>query len=176
MNPRVRVFAAALLFGLGCTRLPAHPPASPRPELALDGVSLRVYRNSDPQLFARAAHLELMRSTGELTARDLHFDFLTDGVGLDSPHLSGNLGSQSFELTGGVRLVASDGALAGRTEAAHFEGREGERGVASGSLPVEFHGQASGRSYALTGQSFRFDVAQQHASFDAVQTTVGAPP
>ncbi len=172
----MRPLAAALLLVSACTRSPssAAPPRQ-TPELALEGATLRVYRNSDPQLFARAARLELMRSTGDLTAQTVHFDFLLDGMGLDAPRLTGNLGAQAFDVSGGVTLAALDGGLTGHTATAHFEGRGGARGVASGTAPIEFHGLADTRPWELTAQGFRFDVAEQHATFDTVQTRVGAP-
>jgi hypothetical protein len=173
--PPVRLLAAALLFLSGCSRPPPPAPAAPRPELALTGVTLRVYRNSDPQLFAHASSLELMRSTNDLVAQTVHFDFLLDGLALDAPVLAGNLTSQAFDVSGGVKIFAIDGGLEGHTASAHFDGRDGQRGVASGTAPVEFHGLADARPWELTAAGFRFDVAEQHATFDAVRTKVGAP-
>ena len=149
-------------------------PQPPTPELALTGVTLRVYRNSDPQLFAHAASLELMRSTGDLVAQTVHFDFLLDGLALDAPRLAGNVTAQSFDVTGGVKIAAIDAGLEGQTATAHFDGRDGQRGVASGAAPVEFHGAAGGRPWQLNAAGFRFDLAEQHASFDTVRTKVGA--
>ena len=172
IQPRWGLGVLAALVG-ACTTPSAPAPRAPGPELALDGVTLRVYRNSDPQLLARAAHLELARSTGELTARDVHFDFLADSASVDAPRLSGSLSSQAFELTGGV--VLHSGALTGRTEAAHFEGRDGLHGIASGVAPIAVEGVAAGRPYSLTADRFRFDVAEQRATFEPARTKVGAP-
>jgi hypothetical protein len=153
-------------------------PAAPRPELSLDGVTLHVYRNSDPQLFARASHLELMRSTGALTAEDVHFDFLTDALTLEAPRLSGNLVSATFDVEGGPRLasvgVDPENRMVATTSSAHFEARAGAHGVASGAQPVDLQGLSAGRSYSLTAERFRFDLAEQHVTFDAVRSKVGA--
>lgn len=168
----MRFLAATLLILSGCSRPPALPPPANRPELALDGVTLRVYRNSDPQLFAKAARVELMRSTNEVTASTVHFDFLTDGAALEAPRLNGNLSTEIFDVTGGITLTSTGGGWVGQTEAAHFEGREGEHGVASGQRPVVLRGLTEDRKIALTADKFRFDVAQQHATFEPVRTRV----
>ena len=115
-----------------------------------------------------------MRSTGALSASDVHFDFLVDDVAVDAPRLSGNLGSQAIDLKGGVTLASTDGGLTGHTEAAHFEGKEGARGVASGQLPIQLHGVPGGRDCTLSADRFRFDVAEQHATFEPARTRVSA--
>lgn len=174
----MRLFAAALLFWLGCSPPPLPVPAVPRPELSLDRVTLRVYRNSDPQLLARASHLELMRSTGALIAADVHFDFLTDALTLDAPRLSGNLLSATFDVEGGPRLasvgVDPENQMVATTSSAHFEARAGAHGVASGAQPVEVRGLSAGRPYSLTAERFRFDLAEQHVSFDSARSKIGA--
>lgn len=169
-----------LLLVLGCDQPVAKgPPSAPRPELVFDGLTLRVYRNGAPQLLVRSSHVELMRSNGDLRAQNARFDFYVDAVTLDAPLLSGNLNSLSFDATGGVTFASADPDPTSRfvatTPTAHFEGKEGARGVATGTAPIAVRGQQSSRPFSLDAHGFRFDVDAQHATFDAVQSKVGSP-
>lgn len=170
----MRPLLSTLLLCAACARPAApHPTSPPRPELALDGATLRVYRNDELQLAARAQHLELMRSSGALTATSVHFDFLTDGMALDAPRLSGNLGTEAFDVEGGVALHATDGSLNGNAPSAHFEAKEGAHGVATGAQSVQLAGVRDNRQFSLSAQRFRFEVAEQHFTFEPAQTRVG---
>ncbi len=174
---QLRALLAGLVL-LGCGR-EAEPPAPPaaRPELTFEGLSLRVYRKGLPQLSVRAPHVELMRTTGALSARDARFDFFVDAVTLEAPVLSGNIDTLSFDATGGVTFASSGGAsqFVATTARAHFEGRSGARGLATGSDPIAVSGVQGGHPFSLTATGFRFDVEQQHATFEQVQSKVGAP-
>lgn len=174
----VRLLPLVLLAG--CASRPEAPPtAGPRPELVLDGVNLRVYRKGTPQLRVRASHLVLVRPSGEVTANDAQLDFVVDALTLQAPSLKGNVESLAFDATGGVTFSSSSADpgshFRATTPSAHFEGKEGARGVANGAQPIAVNGLQSGRAFSLTAQRFRFDVEAQHATFDAVQTRVGAP-
>lgn len=174
--------ALILLLGLllGCDRplaeLPAPPPG---PELVFEGVTLRVYRRGAPQLRVRASQVELMRSSGALAATDARFEFYVDALTLQAPALVGNLDSLSFDATGGVTLASADpdpsSGFVATAPRAHFEGREGARGIASGAEPIAVRGLQGGRPFSLDAHGFRFDVDAQHASFDTVRSTVGIP-
>lgn len=168
------------LLGLGCTQPTADVPAGPpRPELTFEQVTLRVYRNGTRSLLVRSSHVELMRSTGDLVAQNAHFDFSIDALALDAPSLKGNLNSLAFDAVGGVTFGSRDPNPASKfvatTPSAHFEGREGARGVATGSEPIAVRGLQNGRPFSLDAKSFRFDVEAQHATFGTVQSRVGAP-
>ena len=173
----MRLTAATLLaLCLGCSRPPAPLPVVVRPELALEGVTLRVYRDSQPQLLARADRLELMRSTGDLAATQVHFDFLVDALTVDAPALSGNLVTLAFDVEGGVALrTLGPDAVVGRTASAHFEAKQGQHGVATGRQHVTFEGLRDGRAWELNASRFWFDVAQQHLTFEPVQSRVSGP-
>ena len=164
----------------GCERT-VDPPAlgEPRPELLLDAVTLQVYRKHTPQLLVRANHLELSRLSGALNATGAQFDFFVDGLTLDAPVLSGNLQSLSFDATGGVTFSSSHPDPSSRfvatTRSAHFEGKEGTRGVATGTEPIAVGGLQGGRPFSLEAQRFRFDVEAQHATFESVKSKVGSP-
>ena len=171
---------ALLVCALGCTRPVAEPvqPAA-RPELTFEGLTLRVYRDGSPHLLVRSTHVELMRSTGALRAQNARFDFYVDALTLEAPSLDGNLDALSFDAVGGVTLASSDpdpdSRFVATTSTAHFEGRHGARGVATGTQPITVRGVRSGRPFSLDAQAFRFDVDSQHATFDSVQSKVGAP-
>lgn len=165
---------------LGCERpVVAPPPGAPRPELVFEKLTLRVYRNGTPQLGVRSSHVELMRTSGDLVAQNVRFDFFLDAVTLEAPALKGNVNSLSFDAVGGVTFASSDptpdARLIAKTPSAHFEGKEGARGVATGSEPIAVRGLQSGRPFSLDAHAFRFDVDAQHATFDKVQSKVGAP-
>jgi len=173
-------FIACLTLALSCERPPAQPPpAAPRPELVFEGVTLRVYRHGAAHLLVRSSRVELMRSSGALTAQNARFDFRLDAITLQAPALTGNLDSLAFDASGGVTIASSDPDPGSRfvatTPAAHFEGKEGARGVATGVAPIAVRGQQGGRPFSLDAQGFRFDLEAQHASFDVVRSRVGAP-
>ena len=169
-----------LVLILGCDRPIADAPTgAPRPELVFENLSLRVYRKGAPQLLVRSSHVELMRTTGDLLAQNARFDFYVDAVALEAPTLKGNLQSLAFDAFGGVTFASSGPNPAARfvatTPSAHFEGKEGARGVATGSQAIAVRGSQNGRPFSLDAHAFRFDVDAQHASFDKVQSKVGAP-
>ncbi len=165
---------------LGCDRPEVEgPPPASGPELVFEGLTLRVYRNSAAQLRVRSSHVELMRSTGALLARDAQFEFSADGLTLQTPHLTGNLNALSFDADGGVTLFSDPPAPSPRfvatTSSAHFEGKEGARGIATGTEPIAVRGSQGNRPFTLDARAFRFDVDAQQASFDGVKSRVGSP-
>ena len=85
----------------------------------------------------------------------------------------------SFDAAGGVTITSSDpdpsSHFTATTPSAHFEGHEGARGVATGKEPIAVRGLQGGHPFSLDAHAFRFDVEAQHATFDAVQSRVGAP-
>jgi hypothetical protein len=169
-----------LALSLGCDR-PREEPSTlaPRPELVFEKLTLRVYRKGAPQLLVRSTHVELMRSSGDLVAQNARFDFYVDALTLDAPTLNGNLDSLSFDALGGVTFGSSDpdpnSRFTATTPSAHFEGKQGARGVATGSAPIAVRGLQSGRPFSLDANAFRFDVDAQYATFDSVKSRVGAP-
>ncbi len=165
---------------VGCDEPPASAPTgAPRPELVFKQLSLRVYRKGAPQLLVRSSHVELMRSTGELVAQNARFDFYVDALTLDAPALKGNLDSLAFDAAGGLTFGSThptpDARFTATTPSAHFEGKQGARGVATGSEAIAVRGLQGGRPFSLDAHAFRFDVDAQHATFDAVTSKVGAP-
>lgn len=160
---------------MACARPPAAPPPAPASELTLDDVQFHVYRKGAASLRVHASHLELMRTTGALTARDARFDFELDALSLDAPTLVGNINTLSFDATGGVAIASTDGTVTATTPSAHFEGREGARGIATGIEPIAVRGTKEGRPFALDARGFRYDVEAQHASFDQPRSKVGGP-
>lgn len=171
---RSRGAVVALLL-CACARPPDPVPGPPPSELAFDDVRFSVYRKGEASLRVNASHVDLMRTTGALTAKDARFDFQLDALTLSAPVLTGNVNSLSFDATGGVVIASTDGTLTAKTPTAHFEGREGKRGVATGHDPIAVRGTKDGRPFALDARAFTFDVEAQHATFDAPRSKVGGP-
>ncbi len=168
---------AFVLFSLCLTACAPEPPRvnlpPPRPELVFEGLTLKVYRKGVPQLLVRSPRVQMMKMNGDLAAERARFDFYVDALTLDAPTLNGNLESLAFDATGGVTLGSAE--FTATTAAAHFEGKDGARGVASGTSPVAVRGAQAGRPFSLDAHAFRFDVDNQHAVFDTVTSRVGAP-
>ena len=165
-----------MLLVLGaCARPPSAPPALPPSELVFDDVQLSVYRKGEASLRVHAEHMELMRTTGALTARTARFEFERDALALTAPTLTGNVNSLVFDATGGVVVASLDGTLAAHTPGANFDGGEGPRGVATGTEPIAVRGTKDGRPFSLDARRFRYDVEAQHATFDEARSRVGGP-
>lgn len=168
--------AGALLWLTACSvpQPPAEAAPEARPELALEDVTLRTWRGSRPQLSATAVHVELQRSAGRLDATTVELTLLPQGSKLAAAKVTGNTTEQSFDAMGGVTLNAPDGTV-GKTEAAHLEGKQGTQGVATGSTPLEVHSVKDGRALKLDAKGFRYDVGEETATFEQVNTRAGAP-
>ncbi len=166
---------AGLVVLAACARPAAAPPALPPSELVFEDLKLSVYRRGDPTLRVHAEHAELMRTTGALTAQRARFEFERDALALTAPTLTGNVNSLVFDATGGVVIASLDGTLTAHTASAHFDGREGPRGVATGAEPIAVRGTKDGRPFALDARRFRYDVEAQHATFDEARSRVGGP-
>jgi hypothetical protein len=146
----------------------------PTPEFTFEDVRLRVYRNNELKLQGRAARVELMRSTGALVAHDAHFTLPAEALTLQTPQLTGNLSTLAFDGSGGLLLESTEQPLIARTPTAHFEAREGSHGIVAGQEPIDVVGARDGRPFKIDAEQFRFDIGEQHASFESVNSRVGA--
>lgn|GEM_PF-2800401 len=170
----MRAFVLFFLCLAGCaSESPRSNPPLPRPELVFEDLRLKVYRKGVPQLLVRSPRVQMMKMNGDISADRARFDFYVDALTLDAPRLTGNLESLAFDAAGGVTLGSAE--FTATTPTAHFEGKEGARGVATGKEPVAVRGAQNGRPFSLDAHAFRFDVDQQHAVFDTVTSRVGAP-
>lgn len=171
----MRVLPALVLLAACARSAPLPPPALPPSELAFEDLRLSVYRKGQPSLRVHAERAELMRTTGALTATRAQFAFERDALALTAPTLTGNVNTLSFDATGGVVVASADGTLTATTPSAHFEGREGARGIATGSEPIAVRGTKDGRPFSLDARRFRYDVDAEHATFDDARSRVGGP-
>jgi lipopolysaccharide export system protein LptC len=124
------------------------------PELKLDGVTFRVYRDGTLRAFGEARTASLRRDSTDLAARDL----VATLTGADAPvrvtaPVGGGVASDRvFHASGGITVARGDDVA--RTERARFE-PSGGGGLVVGDTPVV----VTGRGYRMEGPGFRLDPA-----------------
>jgi lipopolysaccharide export system protein LptC len=124
------------------------------PELKLDGVRFRVYRDDALAAFGEAAAVSLRRDSTDLTARDVEAT-LPRGpapVRIVAPAAAGVASARTFEANGGITV--SRGADVARTERARYAPAPGGGGgLVTGDRPVVVEGEG----YRLEGPGFTLD-------------------
>ncbi len=156
---RIRAYllaAFSVLAAPGCRS--GAPPDSQgvAPELRLDGVRFRVYRDDGLRAIGEAEVASLRRDSSELKARNVDAT-LPRGVApplrFTAPSGEGSLLSRVFHATGGVVVARGDDAA--RTASARYEPGDGD-GVVEGDEPVV----VEGRGYKLDGTGFTLDPTE----------------
>ncbi len=149
--------AVSLLAAAGCR--PAKPTEGQGlvPELKLEGVRFRVYRDDDLRAFGEAATVSFRRDSTELDAHDVVANLPRDPspVRIDAPTVSGRASAREFTATGGVTVSRRDDVA--RTERARYApSPERSGGLVTGDRPVV----VEGKGYRLEGPGFTLDPAR----------------
>ncbi len=154
--------AALLLAGVCVEPAMGCRPDRPRearevvPELKLEGVTFRVYREDALRASGEASGVGFRRDTTELHARELVATLLGAGpipVRVNAPEGQGVASARTFLASGGVEAVRGDDVA--RTARARYEPAPGRDGVVRGDDPAV----VSGRGYRLEGAGFTLDPA-----------------
>lgn len=147
----------------------AVPPAAgaPLPDLVMEQVTVRQIRGDEATLVVRAPHLEMMRSSGEVSARDAGLFLPVRGVEVSAHSVTGNLQSGHVEARGEVVLTARDG-LQGRSPFVIYERKVGE----SGSLSSDAGVTLKRPGFLLTADGFTMDMAEERADFTRPSTRI----
>ncbi len=127
------------------------------PELKLEGVHFRVYRDDDLRASGEAAVVTFRRDSTELTARDAVavLPRSPEPVRITAPAVSGVASARQFEATGGVTVSRGDDTAS--TERARYTPSPGGgAGLVTGDRPVVVEGKA----YRLEGTGFTLDPAR----------------
>lgn len=127
------------------------------PELKLEGVRFRVYREASVRASGKASAATYRRDTQAVKAKDLSA-LLTASEGqpvrLEAPQGSGDVGRRTFQAEGG--LVATRGDDVARTDRAWYVPTPGRgQGLIEGDRPVV----VTGPDYRLDGNGFTYDPA-----------------
>jgi lipopolysaccharide export system protein LptC len=150
------VLAASLVGAPGCG--PAKPTEGHGvvPELKLEGVRFRVYRDGDLRAFGDAATVTFRRDSSDLAARDV-LATLPRGpapVRIAAPEAAGVASARVFTATGGVTVTRGDDVA--RTERARYlPAADRGAGLVTGDRPVV----VEGKGYRLEGAGFTLDPA-----------------
>jgi lipopolysaccharide export system protein LptC len=125
------------------------------PELKLEGVRFRVFRDEALRVSGTAGTASLRRDSTAVALRDLVATLPRDGgdVRITAARGEGVLSRRTFEAAGPV--VVAQGELEGRTTGARFLPQEGEEGLIRGEAPVVVEGPG----YRLEGPRFTLDPA-----------------
>jgi lipopolysaccharide export system protein LptC len=147
----------SLVLAPGCR--PAKPAEGQGlvPELKLEGVRFRVYREDDLRAFGDAAAVSFRRDSTELAARDIVATLPTAPapVRIEAPAATGVASAREFTATGGVTVHRADDVA--RTERAHYAPSPDRRaGLVTGDRPVV----VEGTGYRLEGAGFTLDPAE----------------
>ncbi len=126
------------------------------PQLELDGVHFRFYRESTLRADGEAAHVTYRRDSSEVQAQDLVAILRGGGpvpVTLRAPEGHGVASERTFVATGGVEARRQDDVA--RTARVRFDPGEGKDVLVRGDDPVT----VTGKGYRLEGKSFTLDPA-----------------
>ncbi len=154
--------AAALALAVSFVTTPGCGPAKPVegqvlvPELKLEGVRFRVYRDDDLRAFGDAAAVTFRRDSTNLTARDLVATLprSSEPVRITAPAATGVASARDFTAFGGVTVSRGDDVA--RTERARYAPAPGRGGLVTGDQPVV----VEGKGYRLEGAGFTLDPAR----------------
>jgi lipopolysaccharide export system protein LptC len=142
---------------LGCRPNQPRETGEVVPELKLEGVRFRVYREASLRASGEAATVTYRRDTQGLEAKSLAavLDAEGDEVRIAAPEGGGDLARRTFNASGG--LVATRGSETARTDRAWYVPTPGRgQGLVSGDRPVVVQGE----SYRLEGNAFTYDPAK----------------
>lgn len=132
----------------------SEPPASRTPpEIRLETVQFRAYRDADLSASGVAAQAVYRRGSGEVEATDARVTLPSPGapsLTVAAPLLVGDLSARTWTGSGGI--VLSRGDATARTASARYEARDG---LVRGDEPVE----VTGPGYRLSGPGFTADPA-----------------
>ncbi len=154
--------AAALALAASSVAMPGCRPAKPAegqgvvPELKLEGVKFRVYRDDDLRAFGDAVAVTFRRDSTDLAARDVVaiLPRSPQPVRIEAPVGTGVVRAREFSATGGVTVTR--GGDVARTERARYAPSPDHRGgLVTGDRPVVVEGPA----YRLDGAGFTLDPA-----------------
>ena len=168
MHPVVRLLPLSLLALCACSR-PPQPVRDPsRPDLQLEQVAIRSWSDDRLQAVTTARRLDFFREVGtpgDVIAWDAGVLLVTDGTEVRAPLVTGNLFSGQFEGKGGVQLFGP-GGLRGQTPVLAFDRNAG---LASSDAGVTL----TQPGLELEANTFSFDLAEQHATFEQARTKLG---
>jgi LPS export ABC transporter protein LptC len=151
----VKIMGLALLSSAGLTGCRDESPReSDRvvPEIQLEAVQFRAYREAALAASGEAARVTYRRDNGDLAAAEVRIT-LPGAPGraaalVSAPRARGNARSRDLLASGGVRLTR--GADLAETEEARYEGADG---LVHGDRPISIRGPG----YALDGPGFVLD-------------------
>ncbi len=137
------------------------------PELVLDDVHFRVYREARLTARGTAARATYRRDTADVTAEQIqiNFDEARRGpVRLTAPTGHGNARTRDFVAQGGVRMVQGD--TVATTEEARYTPADGR---VHGERPIAIRGP----SYHLDGPAFVLDPDTERLEVRGARGAVG---
>jgi lipopolysaccharide export system protein LptC len=151
-----------LALAVSFVAAPGCRPAKPTegqglvPELKLEGVRFRVYRDDVLRAFGDAEVATFRRDSTELTARDIVtiLPRSPEPVRITAPTGAGVASAREFTATGGVTALRGDDV--GRTERARYAPTPDRGGIVTGDRPVV----VEGKGYRLEGTGFTLDPAR----------------
>ena len=150
------MLAASSVAAPGCR--PAKPVEGQGlvPELKLEGVKFRVYRDDDLRAFGDAATVTFRRDSTDLAARDIVaiLPRSPEPVRIEAPVGAGVVSARDFSASGGVTVTR--GGDVARTERARYAPAPGRGGLVTGDRPVV----VEGKGYRLEGAGFTLDPAR----------------
>jgi lipopolysaccharide export system protein LptC len=127
------------------------------PELKLEGVRFRVYREASQRAHGEASVATFRRDTQRVSAQNLSAVLTTaerETVRIVAPEGGGDLTRQTFDASGGV--VATRGTDTARTDRAWYVPTPAPgQGLIEGDRPVV----VTGTTYRLLGNGFTYDPA-----------------
>jgi lipopolysaccharide export system protein LptC len=154
--------AGSVALAVSFVAAPGCRPAKPAegqglvPELKLEGVRFRVYREADLRAFGDAAAVTFRRDSTDLAARDIVATLpnAPAPVRIQTPTATGVASAREFAATGGVTVTRGDDVA--RTERARYAPSPGGGGLVTGDRPVV----VEGKGYRLEGAGFTLDPAE----------------
>jgi hypothetical protein len=154
-----------LLAACGVTK-PIEPTEIP-PDLALERVTVRQYRGSEPQLVATAASLGLHRegaAAGQLIAKTVGLDLVANGLHVDAQRVTGDAlgGVLQGEV---VHAITSSGALVD-SPVATLDRNAGEGGLASSDAGIH----VTHPSMTLDARAGSFELGSERADLQDVKS------
>lgn len=145
--------AFSFLAAPGCR--PAEPAEGEGvvPELKLEGVRFRVYREGALRALGEAGVATFRRDSTDLSARDVVATLPRGSVAvrIAAPSGAGVVAARVFSAEGGVTVTRGDDVA--RTERARYAPSASGEGLVTGDRPVV----VEGRGYRLEGAGFTLD-------------------
>jgi hypothetical protein len=166
LKQRTLCLSLLLLTACGVTK-PIQPTELP-PDLALERVTVRQYRGSQPQLVATAASLGLHRegaAAGQVIAKTVGLDLVANGLHVDAQRVTGDAlgGVLQGEV---VHAITSSGALVD-SPLATLDRNLGEGGTASSDAGIH----VTHPSMTLDARAGSFELGSERAELQDVKST-----